>query len=55
MGFETLCDLIVPDSRRVKDFFALYVIRKTKENGHFFVVQSGLERLIINLANGDHG
>ena len=54
LGFEVLCDLFAPDSRRVKDFSALYVMRKTKENNSFFTARRDLERLIINLADSDH-
>jgi len=32
LSFEALCDLFAHDSRRVEDFSALYVMRKTKEN-----------------------
>ena len=56
MGFEAFCDMFSPDSCRVEDFSALYVMRKTKENGRFFVAwsDSGLERLIVNLADNDY-
>ena len=54
LGFKAFCDLLAPNSRRVEDFFALYVMRKTKENGRFFAAWSGLERLIVNLADSDH-
>jgi len=53
--FEALCDLFASDSRSVKDFSAFYVMRKTKENGHFFAARSDLERMIVNLADSDHG
>jgi len=43
--------MFAPDSRRVEDFSALYVMRKTKENDCFFAARSGLEKLIINLAD----
>ena len=38
----------------VEDFSALYMIR-TKEGGRFFIVLSSLEKLIVNLADNDHG
>ena len=54
MGFEALCELFAPDSHRVEDLSALYVMRKTKEKSRFFTAQSGLEKQIINLADNDH-
>jgi len=53
LGLEALCDLFTPDSREVEDFSALYVMRNTKENGHFFATRSGLKKLIVNLADID--
>jgi len=50
LSFEALCNLFSPNSRTVEDFSALYVMRKTKENGCFFAVRSDLERQIVNLA-----
>jgi len=49
LGFEAFCDTFTPDSHRVEDFSTLYVMRK------FFAARSGLEKLIINLADNDHG
>jgi len=55
LGVEVLYDMFAPDSRRVEDFSALYMMTKTKENGCFFATRSGVERLIFNLANNEHG
>ena len=55
LGFEALCDLFTPDSHGIIDFFVPFMMRKTKENGHFFAAQSGIERSIVNLADSDHG
>ena len=55
LGFEAFCNLFAADSRNVDDFSALYVMRKTKKNGRFFAARSGLEKLIVNLADNNHG
>ena len=49
LEFLGLCNRFIPDACRVKDFSALYMIRRTKEGGHFLNVRSGSERLIVNL------
>ena len=54
MSFQALCSRFIPDACRVKDFSVLYMIRKIKEGGRFFIIRSGSERLTINLAGRDH-
>ena len=39
---------------RVENFSALYMIRKTKEGGPFFVERSSSDKLIVNLMDSDH-
>ena len=55
LSFQALYNRFIPDACRVDDFFALYMIRKTKGGEHFFTVKSGFERLVVNLADNDHG
>ena len=55
LSFQALCNMFFPGACRVEDFYALYMIRRNIEDGRFFSVRSGSERLIVNLADSDHG
>jgi len=55
LDFQALCNKFIPDACRVEDFSALYMMRRIKEGGGFFVTRSSLEKLIVNLAGNDHG
>ena len=55
LSFQTLCNLYLHDACRVEDFSALYTMKKTKENARFFGVKSSREKLIVSLADNDHG
>ena len=54
MGFQSLCNKFVPDTYMIEDFSTLYMIRRIK-GSCFFVAQSCLEKLIVNLVDSDHG
>ena len=54
LDFQALCNTFVPDACKVEDFSALYMMR-TKEGGRFFIAWSSLEKLIVNLADNNHG
>ena len=55
LSFQALCKRFVPDASWVEDFFALILIRRTKEGRCFFTARSSFDKLIINLANSDNG
>jgi len=55
LGFEALCALILPDACRRDVFNAAYVLRKTAQDAHYFVPQSGYENTIINMVDSDYG
>ena len=55
LGFESLRVSFAPNSCRREDFCAIYFIRKTNQDGHFFIPQGGCDKLIVNLVDSDHG
>ena len=55
LGFEALCAAHVPALYDVEEFCAAYVMRKSHQEARFFILQSGYDRLIINLVDIDHG
>jgi len=55
LSFQALCNWFIPDACRVEDFSTLYMIRRTKEGRCFFTVRSGFKKLIVNLADSNHG
>ena len=55
MSFQALCNRFILDACRVKDFSALYMIRRTKEGGRLFAARSNFNKLIVNLTDNDHG
>ena len=48
------CKRFLPGACRVKDFSALYMVKRTKEGGRSFDVRSDSKRLIVNLVDSDH-
>ena len=54
LGFEALCVSSAPNSCGREDFCAIYSMRKTNQDGHFFIPQSGCDKLIVNLVDNVH-
>jgi len=42
-----------PDACQHEVFCASYALRKTSQDTHFFVPQSGYEKLIVNMVDND--
>jgi len=55
LGFQALCASFAPNSCQCADFCAIYSMRKTNQDGRFFIPRSGYDRLIVNLVDSDHG
>jgi len=55
VGLETLCDLYTPEACQREVFSTAYSLRKTTQGACYFASQSGVEKVIINMVNNDHG
>ena len=55
LGFEALCDLYAPETCHCEVFITAYLLRKTTQGTRYFVPRSGVEKVIINMVNSDHG
>jgi len=53
LGFEALCDLYAPEACQVEVFSAAYSLRKTTQGAHYFIPQSGVEKVIVNMVDID--
>jgi len=55
LGIEALCDLYAPEARQCEVFSTAYLLRKTTQGARYFTSQSGVEKVIVNTVNNDHG
>jgi len=55
LGFEALCNLYVPEACQFKVFNIAYSLRKITQGARYFFPENGLEKLIVNMVNSDHG
>ena len=55
LGFEALCDLYAPEACYYEVFNIVYLLRKTTQGAHYFIPQSGVEKIIVNMVNSNHG
>jgi len=54
MGFEALCDLYAPEACHCEVFRTAYSLRKTTLGARYLIPQSGMEKIIGNMADNDH-
>ena len=55
LGFEALYDLYAPETYHCKVFSTAYLLRKTTLGARYFVPHSGMEKIIVNIVESDHG
>ena len=53
--FGSGLDLYTPKACQCEAFSTAYVLRKTTQGTRFFVPQNGVEKIIINMVDNDHG
>jgi len=55
LGFEALCNLYTPEACQREVFSAAYLLWKTFQGTSYFIPQSGVEKIIVNMVDSDHG
>ena len=55
LRFEALPNCFLPEECESEEFCIAYYIRKGFSDAHSFVPQKDYNKLIVNLANSDHG
>jgi len=55
LEFEALCNLYAPEACQCEVFSAAYLLRKTSHGTHYFTPLSGVEKLIANMIDSNHG
>ena len=54
LGFETLCALYAFEACQREVFSIAYTLRRTTQGARYFVTQSGVEKIIVNMIDSDH-
>ena len=54
LGFEALCVLFAPEACQREVFSTAYALR-TPQDERYFVPQSRVDKVIVNMVDNDHG
>ena len=55
LGFKALCALYALGACQREVFSTAYALRRTTKGTRYFVPQSGVEKINVNMVNSDHG
>ena len=55
LSFKALCDLYAPKACHCEVFSATYLLQKTTIGARYFILQSGVEKIIINMVDSNRG
>ena len=55
LGFEAFCALYVLDACQREVFSIAYTLRRIIQGARYFIFQSGVEKIKINMVDRDHG
>jgi len=55
LGFEVLYNLYALEVCHRKVFNTAYLLRKTTQGARYFILKSGVEKIIVNMIDNDHG
>ena len=55
LEFEALCALYPPEACQREVFSTASALRRILQGTHYFVPQSGVEKIIVNMVDSDHG
>jgi len=55
LKFKARCDLYTSEACQLEVFSIAYSLRKTIQGARYFIPQSGVEKIIVNMINNNHG